>query len=94
MTLDEIKNTVKEGQTVSVTRPSWNKDYLEFWLDLRGKLEYLTLFDVLYAKKGTMGEKALFVSENTICACRDGDIIDNAFDLTTEDYNADDWVII
>ena len=52
MTLDEIRASMTQaGVTISVTRPSWNKKYLEFWLELTSRTHIITSFEVLFSKK-------------------------------------------
>lgn len=97
MTLDEIRASMTQaGVTISVTRPSWNKKYLEFWLELTSRTHIITSFEVLFSKKNkcTVGELEVRVSETPMCKCRDGDIIPYSFKLDEEDHCADDWVII
>lgn len=87
MRLSEIADTLeKNGKGINITRPCWNKEFLEFWISL-----YLEQSPPSFK---TNTSSRIVQKIEGFSKCKDGTLVPDAFKLTDDDHFADDWVII
>lgn len=84
MNINLLKESVGKDESLKVTRPCWNKDFLEFWVEILWENKRL-----IYKS-----EPSEYIIYKGFTRCKDGTIVPYAFSLDQEDFVADDWVII
>lgn len=86
--IHDIESNLALDQVVQATRKSWNKEQLEYWVELS-----LLQQSNMFVAPSILGNKTVLYSEG-FCKLKDGTPVADAFKLADEDYEADDWVII
>ena len=95
MKLDNLTEGKAEGDTLTVARTAWNRDFLEYWVKCTWEtgttIESTGDRDLLFAFATV---KKLFTNYEGFARCKDGTVVPDAFALSDEDLEADDWVIL